>query len=201
MSGALDPSRWFVLLGLLPAWIAPALWWVGLVLSIWFFVVMVNPRLQALNRPSPPQEDLRALRQEAKDPNTSPARLLSLAAQVPREVLENPALALVGLEDPRRGQQIVLTAHEARYTQARAALHARLLRWIGWIWAAIVSLLPLVWLLAWLGLPGGLPLLRLLLRALLLLHFVILVSAFPLWLYLVWNWRRARRALILRLLA
>lgn len=54
----------------------------------------------------------------AADPNATPDELFNAAHNYPNEVLNNPALALISLEDPAFWQKILLAAHRTRYTQS-----------------------------------------------------------------------------------
>jgi hypothetical protein len=55
---------------------------------------------------------------KAKDPNTSADDLLSLSLHYPDEVLSNPILPLIALENPALWNQIVDTAYHTKDTRS-----------------------------------------------------------------------------------
>lgn len=68
-------------------------------------------------------EELEGL-SKASDPNTEPAELLRLALWFPKEVLENPVLDLIALEDPNLYLQIATLA-KVRGVDVERAKEAR----------------------------------------------------------------------------
>ena len=85
-----------------------------------------------------------AQRATALDPNTEPARLLQLAPTWPEEVLQNPVLPLLILEDPRGG---ILLRDAARVSIAerdimRCASKATLRARRAWLVDSITRVLP-----------------------------------------------------------
>jgi hypothetical protein len=80
----------------------------------------------------------------ALDPNTEPAKLLQLATPWPDEVLQNPVLPLLLLEDPRSGIVLRDAARQSRAERdvalyaARATLRTRR----AWLVDSIARILP-----------------------------------------------------------
>jgi hypothetical protein len=85
-----------------------------------------------------------AQRATALDPNTEPARLLQLAPTWPEEVLQNPVLPLLILEDPRGGLFLRDAARVsiAERDLVRYASTATLRTRRAWLVESIVRVLP-----------------------------------------------------------
>jgi hypothetical protein len=146
----------------------------------------MNLRRAYRSRHQTAEESISA-RKAARDPETSARALAMLARSHPREVLDNPALALVALEDP---SLYLWIRQEAEYAAQERACER--LQYYGLRSLALFPGAEVLWLLLWLLglLPGPSFLVCLLATLLAMLPCVVFL--------LFWNARLERRLARLR---